>query len=245
MYWNIFQPFQGLNTEAHKVLLKNRRHTKWIKYKVPRLHGQCAKCVETHEIKLRRGAKSLFLELYCYFVFMAFSFGEGHIITCLGHERFRTYTWYWDFIAKTCDLWLAKQWLCDVSSRYNRVCSSDRVEKSSWIITYRDTSILSEGVFSLFQDSPPKPDMEEKLRSASSVDELMSLIYPSYWASLKCRSKLSAASKLSQRPQPRRLRPPADTEVPTFAAAYLNLDVLKSMFTLCFNIVLSFSDLQK
>ncbi|XP_020493419.1 vascular endothelial growth factor C isoform X1 [Labrus bergylta] len=82
-------------------------------------------------------------------------------------------------------------------------------------------------------DSPPKPDMEEKLRSASSVDELMSLIYPSYWASLKCRSKLSAAassaSKLSPRPQPRRQRPPAETEEPTFAAAYLNLDLLKSI----------------
>ncbi|XP_069568124.1 vascular endothelial growth factor C [Brachyistius frenatus] len=83
-------------------------------------------------------------------------------------------------------------------------------------------------------DSPPKPDMEEKLRSASSVDELMSLIYPSYWAALKCRSKLSAAaassaSKLSQPPQPRRPRPLADTDEPTFAAAYLNLDILKSI----------------
>ncbi len=77
--------------------------------------------------------------------------------------------------------------------------------------------------------------MEQKLRSVSSVDELMSLIYPSYWAALKCRSKLSAAAassatKPSQWPQSRRLRPVADTEEPTFAAAYLNLDVLKSMF---------------
>uniref|UniRef100_A0A3B5BE75 Vascular endothelial growth factor c n=1 Tax=Stegastes partitus TaxID=144197 RepID=A0A3B5BE75_9TELE len=59
----------------------------------------------------------------------------------------------------------------------------------------------------------------------------MSLIYPSYWAALKCTSRLSAAvsSKASQRPQSRLLRPPADTEEPTFAAAYLNLDVLKSI----------------
>nr|XP_020464669.1 vascular endothelial growth factor C-like isoform X2 [Monopterus albus] len=83
-------------------------------------------------------------------------------------------------------------------------------------------------------DSPPKPDMEQKLRSASSVDELMSLIYPSYWAALKCRSKLSAAaasstSKLSQQPQSRQLGPQDDTEKPTFAAAYLNLDALKSI----------------
>lgn len=76
--------------------------------------------------------------------------------------------------------------------------------------------------------------MEQKLRSASSVDELMSLIYPSYWAALKCRSKLSAAassaSKFNRRPQTHRLRPLSDVEEPTYAAAYLNLDVLKSMF---------------
>ncbi|XP_028447186.1 vascular endothelial growth factor C [Perca flavescens] len=83
-------------------------------------------------------------------------------------------------------------------------------------------------------DSSPKLDMEQKLRSASSVDELMSLIYPSYWAALKCRSKLStaaasSASRLSERPPPRRLRPLDDTEEPTFAAAYLNLDLLKSI----------------
>uniref|UniRef100_A0A3B5M1N8 Vascular endothelial growth factor C n=1 Tax=Xiphophorus couchianus TaxID=32473 RepID=A0A3B5M1N8_9TELE len=77
------------------------------------------------------------------------------------------------------------------------------------------------------------PDMEQKLRSASSVDELMSLIYPSYWAALKCRSKLSAAassaSKFTQRPQTHRLRPLSEAEEPTYAAAYLNLDVLKSI----------------
>lgn len=111
-----------------------------------------------------------------------------------------------------------------------------------------NSSILSEGVSCLFQESSPKPDMEQKLRSASSVDELMSLIYPSYWAALKCRSKLSAAassaSKHSQRPQPRRLRPLADTEEPTFAAAYLNLDALKSMFLLSFNIFLRLAKIE-
>ncbi|XP_029950303.1 vascular endothelial growth factor C [Salarias fasciatus] len=75
----------------------------------------------------------------------------------------------------------------------------------------------------------PQPEMEEKLRSASSVDELMSLIYPSYWAALKCRSKLSAASGLSQRPPGRRLRPAAHSEEPAFAAAFFNLDILKSI----------------
>ncbi|KAG7487006.1 vascular endothelial growth factor C [Solea senegalensis] len=83
-------------------------------------------------------------------------------------------------------------------------------------------------------DFPPKPDMEEKLRSASTVDELMSLIYPSYWAALKCRSKLSAAGAASssrhpQRPQARHARPLSYTDEPTFAAAFLNLDILKSI----------------
>ncbi|XP_061889514.1 vascular endothelial growth factor C isoform X1 [Entelurus aequoreus] len=75
-------------------------------------------------------------------------------------------------------------------------------------------------------DSSPLPDMEHRLRSASSVDELMRLIYPLYWAALKCRSKLpfAAVSKLSHR-----LSPLAGTDETTFAAAYLNLDVLKSI----------------
>lgn len=81
--------------------------------------------------------------------------------------------------------------------------------------------------------------MEQRLRSASNVDELMGLMYPSYWAALKCRSKLSAASapKLSQHPQPRRLRPPADSEEMTFGAAYLNFDVLKSTFAIVSDII--------
>ncbi|XP_019735351.1 vascular endothelial growth factor C isoform X2 [Hippocampus comes] len=74
--------------------------------------------------------------------------------------------------------------------------------------------------------SLPEPDMEERLRSASSVDELMSLIYPFYWAALKCKSKLpfASVSKLSHH-----LEPLIETDQTNFAAAYLNLDVLKSV----------------
>uniref|UniRef100_A0A3Q2X9B1 Vascular endothelial growth factor C n=1 Tax=Hippocampus comes TaxID=109280 RepID=A0A3Q2X9B1_HIPCM len=82
-------------------------------------------------------------------------------------------------------------------------------------------------VFLWFQDSSlPEPDMEERLRSASSVDELMSLIYPFYWAALKCKSKLpfASVSKLSHH-----LEPLIETDQTNFAAAYLNLDVLKSV----------------
>ncbi|XP_072319914.1 vascular endothelial growth factor C isoform X2 [Eucyclogobius newberryi] len=79
---------------------------------------------------------------------------------------------------------------------------------------------------------PPQLDMEQRLRSASTVDELMSLIYPSFWAALKCRSKLSAAgssSKVKAQAQTRRSRPRSETDEPTYAASYLNLDVFKSI----------------
>uniref|UniRef100_H3CE12 Vascular endothelial growth factor C n=1 Tax=Tetraodon nigroviridis TaxID=99883 RepID=H3CE12_TETNG len=72
-------------------------------------------------------------------------------------------------------------------------------------------------------------DVEQRLRSASSVDELMALIYPSYWATLKCTSKLSSfAASLRSRSSGHQ-RPPAATEDLAFSAVYLNLDVLKSI----------------
>lgn len=86
--------------------------------------------------------------------------------------------------------------------------------------------VLSLKVCLLFKDSVPGPDMEEKLRSASSVDELMTLIYPSYWATLKCTSRLSSVAA-SSRPRFSQ-RPPASMEDAAFSAVYLNLDILKS-----------------
>ncbi|TNM86188.1 hypothetical protein fugu_008459 [Takifugu bimaculatus] len=79
------------------------------------------------------------------------------------------------------------------------------------------------------RDSLPRPDMEQRLRSASSVDELMTLIYPSYWATLKCNSKLSSVAASSRSRFAERQQPPASTEDPVFSAVYLNLDVLKSI----------------
>lgn len=97
-----------------------------------------------------------------------------------------------------------------------------------------DSSLSDYDYYEQEPDSPPQPDMEQRLRSASTVDELMSLIYPSFWAALKCRSKLSAAGsgpklKSQAQAQPRRARPHAETDEPTYAAAYLNLDLLKSI----------------
>ncbi|XP_062410714.1 vascular endothelial growth factor C [Sardina pilchardus] len=74
----------------------------------------------------------------------------------------------------------------------------------------------------------PEPDMEERLRSVSSVDELMRIVYPSYWSMLKCRSKRAAAR------YPLKDHVSAETrsdEPLTFAAAYFNFDILKSIET--------------
>lgn len=76
--------------------------------------------------------------------------------------------------------------------------------------------------------------MEQRLRSASSVDELMRLVYPSYWSTLKCRSKLSTAAsaggvastaQAASRVSGGQTRP---LEMPGYAATFLNLDILKS-----------------
>ncbi|ROI47930.1 Vascular endothelial growth factor C, partial [Anabarilius grahami] len=63
-------------------------------------------------------------------------------------------------------------------------------------------------------------------RSAGSVDELMRIVYPSYWSMLKCRSK--AGSRL-----PHREYSSTETrsEEASFAAAFINLDIIKSIET--------------
>ena len=85
--------------------------------------------------------------------------------------------------------------------------------------------------------------MEQRLRSASSVDELMNLVYPSYWSALKCRSKLSTAvgggGGMASGAQPAfRLSgahgaPKRPLEEPGYAAAFYNMDILKSK-SFCF-----------
>ncbi|KAL4640523.1 vascular endothelial growth factor C [Arapaima gigas] len=66
-----------------------------------------------------------------------------------------------------------------------------------------------------------EPDLERQLRSASSVDELLRIIYPGYWATLRCRSKRN------QRFHGRSLA--AGEEPVAFAAAFLNIEVFKSI----------------
>ncbi|KAI5107655.1 vascular endothelial growth factor C precursor [Silurus meridionalis] len=68
-----------------------------------------------------------------------------------------------------------------------------------------------------------EPDLEEQLRSAGSVDELMRLLYPSYWNMLKCHSKRSINPRFAHRD------PDTRSEELSFAAAYFNLDIFKSI----------------
>ncbi|KAM9477996.1 vascular endothelial growth factor C [Clarias gariepinus] len=70
-----------------------------------------------------------------------------------------------------------------------------------------------------------EPDLEEQLRSAGSVDELMRLLYPSYWNILKCHSKHTISPRFSQRD------PDTRSEEFSFAAAatHFNLEMFKSI----------------
>ncbi|KPP76120.1 hypothetical protein Z043_104567, partial [Scleropages formosus] len=66
-----------------------------------------------------------------------------------------------------------------------------------------------------------EPDLEQQLRSASSVDELLRIIYPGYWAMLRCRSK---------RGQRFHGRSSTGGDEPVaFAAAFHNLEIYKSI----------------
>ncbi|XP_035273694.1 vascular endothelial growth factor C [Anguilla rostrata] len=68
-------------------------------------------------------------------------------------------------------------------------------------------------------------DLEQQLRSAASVDELMKIVYPNSWTMLKCRSK--RGSRLAGRE--RFSAEARSEELPAFAAAYFNFEILKSI----------------
>ncbi|KAK6494181.1 vascular endothelial growth factor C-like isoform X1 [Huso huso] len=73
----------------------------------------------------------------------------------------------------------------------------------------------------------PEPELEEQLRSVSSVDELMKIVYPKYWNMLRCQSK--KGGHLQDR---EKAASDARAEEPlVFAAAFYNLDILKSIDT--------------
>ncbi|XP_062334627.1 vascular endothelial growth factor C [Osmerus eperlanus] len=109
----------------------------------------------------------------------------------------------------------------------------------SVVLAYSALLIASEFIHELGQDyddheqdhgfpTESEPDVELQLRSAGSVDELLRLIYPGYWTALKCRSKRGSRFHAPSHAHSSETR----TDEPiTFAAAYLNMDVLKSIET--------------
>ncbi|KAI4873956.1 hypothetical protein NFI96_033728, partial [Prochilodus magdalenae] len=103
-------------------------------------------------------------------------------------------------------------------------CDIAREEENIWSAIFASHSLSSP----LCQE-PSEPDLEDQLRSAGSVDELMKLLYPSYWNMLKCRSKLESTPRFASKEH--RGHPSAETrkEEMTFAAAYINLDMIKSI----------------
>ncbi|MGH0142621.1 UNVERIFIED_CONTAM: hypothetical protein FKN15_076500, partial [Acipenser sinensis] len=73
----------------------------------------------------------------------------------------------------------------------------------------------------------PEPELEEQLRSVSSVDELMKIVYPKYWNMLRCQSKSGGHLHFREK-----AFSDTRTEDPlVFAAAFYNLDILKSIDT--------------
>ncbi|XP_016404016.1 vascular endothelial growth factor C-like isoform X1 [Sinocyclocheilus rhinocerous] len=71
-----------------------------------------------------------------------------------------------------------------------------------------------------------EPDLVEQLRSAGSVDELMRIVYPSYWSMLKCRSKMG-----SRLPHRDHSSTETRSEEASYAAAFINLDIFTSIQT--------------
>ncbi|KTG04125.1 hypothetical protein cypCar_00023365 [Cyprinus carpio] len=71
-----------------------------------------------------------------------------------------------------------------------------------------------------------EPDLVEQLRSVGSVDELMRIVYPSYWSMLKCRSKMG-----SHLPQRDHSSTETRSEEASYAAAFINLEIFTSIQT--------------
>ncbi|XP_026873352.2 vascular endothelial growth factor C [Electrophorus electricus] len=74
-----------------------------------------------------------------------------------------------------------------------------------------------------------QPYFEERLRSAGSVDELMRLLYPTYWKVQKCRSKRTSTSRFTPREHHELTTADVRPDDPTFAAAFFNFDIFASI----------------
>nr|XP_033798793.1 vascular endothelial growth factor C isoform X2 [Geotrypetes seraphini] len=68
-------------------------------------------------------------------------------------------------------------------------------------------------------------ELEEQLRSVSSVDELMTVLYPEYWKMFKCQLRKGGLQNNREWPS---FEPRTESTV-RFAAAHYNADILKSI----------------
>lgn len=68
--------------------------------------------------------------------------------------------------------------------------------------------------------------MEEQLRSVSSVDELMTVLYPEYWKMYKCQLRKGGWQRYKEQPNINA----RTEETVKFAAAHYNAEILKSKY---------------
>lgn len=69
-------------------------------------------------------------------------------------------------------------------------------------------------------------DLEEQLRAVSSVDELMSVLYPEYWKMYKCQLRKGGWQQSPGQPG----TDPRTEDTVKFAAAHYNAEILKSKY---------------
>ncbi|KAF7244071.1 Vascular endothelial growth factor C [Varanus komodoensis] len=77
------------------------------------------------------------------------------------------------------------------------------------------------------QQTHASKELEEQLRSVSSVDELMTVLYPEYWKMFKCQ--LRKGSWQHNREQPSFDARSEDSNPIKFAAVHYNAEILKSI----------------
>lgn len=68
-------------------------------------------------------------------------------------------------------------------------------------------------------------DLEEQLRSVSSVDELMTVLYPEYWKMYKCQLRKGGWQQYKEQPNVNT----RTEDTIKFAAAHYNAEILKSI----------------
>ncbi|KAL8207294.1 UNVERIFIED_CONTAM: hypothetical protein K2H54_053020 [Gekko kuhli] len=77
----------------------------------------------------------------------------------------------------------------------------------------------------IFKDAYASKELEEQLRSVSSVDELMTVLYPEYWKMFKCQLRKGSWQHSREQSSFRS----EDSNPVKFAAAHYNAEILKSI----------------